>query len=162
MKTLLAVAIITAASSTSLMAAPWTAWSGEIDGATVHQAYQTDTGTGFELTYTCNNDTRSQQITIIGAERYEEGADYAPEVPAVVTVDTQTFDFLDFRFEKNRRGYLAVVAVPEGQALDFNALVNAMSRAQVSVSVVYFDKSMRFAAEGASNAIEAARTACGV
>jgi len=156
--TALAAIVLT---TTPALAAPWNAWSGEIGGETIFQAYQSDPSTGYELNYSCNPSTGAEQITITGAERFDAGADYAPEVPVVLQVDTTAIDYVDFRFEA-ARGYLTVKASAEGQSGNFDGLIDALSLAQASIAIAYFDKSMSFSAEGAKEAIESTRSGCGV
>ncbi len=136
------------------------------------EASQIDPTGRFALVYGCSSKSKVRYVRVYTSEAFEDTTSYAPEVPLKLSIDGKPAGEFSFRFQK--MPHFARVQGARGRSLEtvdmiawndtknLDRLLAAMRNAKSSISVSYFDKSMRFATEPANANFGNVDTQCGV
>lgn len=138
------------ATAFAAQAAPWRVDSYTINPGTFHDAVQYDSTEDFVLVVQCHEESGVFDLYVESPYDWEEGASYAPEVPAVVTVDGVEVTDVMFRFDERQiiEGITADNTTPA-----FTALLERLLTATGEIRLDYFDRSATFSAEGIEEAL---------
>jgi len=141
--------------ATPALAEPWSFEAVEdADGLAGLTAYQWDeTIDNVVLGYECDALFGFEALYVQTEEMFEDGADYAAEVPTTFTVDGEAIEITGMF--QNRGGYLFTyydVLDVEG----FSDLFDRLVAADDTIGVSLFNKSYSFSAEGAGDALKLA------
>lgn len=150
---------IAALSVSAAQASAWSVDSYTIDPGTFHLAAQSDSTGNFALVVQCHEETGEFEIYIESPFDWEEDASYAPEVPAVFTIDGTEISDVLFHFD-DRQIVEGIVAKPAGQEMAFELLLEAIGEARDSIGFSYFDRTGTFSTEGADDALTGLLFAC--
>lgn len=143
--------------SSPAMAAPWSVDSYTIDPGTFHSAVQYDAAGDYVLVVQCHEESRVFELYVESPFDWETDASYAPEVPAVLTIDGVEVTDVMFYFDDRQMG--------EGIRADnntaaFKALLERLLAAKQPIELSFFDRSTAFSAEGIDDALHALVGSC--
>lgn len=158
MKLLLAasVAILT---STSVQAAPWRVDTLTLTSGVLHSTVQFSDDGDYALVIECMAGGGDFTIYVESPFDWEDGASYAPEVPATLIVDGAAISNVMFHFDERQLAE-GIAAVPQGQAEAFEAMLARLHDASGPIELRYFDRAATFSAEDLGEALQTIRRAC--
>ena len=99
---------------------------------------------------------------MVEPDAWEETTSYAPAVPLTVLVDDEVAAELDFAFKKWWNGRVAVIKDDDMAAGDpvFGRATAALSNAESSIGIRYFDRDLTFSTDGVAQAILHVKESC--
>lgn len=154
---LLITASVVLATCYAAQAEPWRVDSYTIDPGTFHSAVQSDLEGAYALIVQCHEETRVFEVLLESPFDWETGASYAPEVPAVVTIND--FPMTDVMFYFDERSWSEGIRA-DNSTEAFRTLLERLLRAEGEIQVRYFDRSATFSAEGIEDALMALVGSC--
>ena len=157
MKSVLALWILCASAGTAT-AEPWTYERFDTGKVVIHSAHQVSNDGDYVLSVECT-EPRAWTVYVESPFDWEQGADYAPEVPTRIGVGETIIADVMFRFDERQLGE-GIAAYPTSQEPAFSALVFALAGAGKPIELAYFDRAGTFAPDGAHDAISAVLEAC--
>ena len=144
-----AIALLTFG-ATAAQAAPWQVESYTINPGTFHTASQSDAAEDYYLTVSCHEETGVFEVYLESPFEWELDASYAPEVPAVLTIDG--FAVTDVMFYFDDRSWSEGIRA-DNSTEAFTQLLERLLDATGEIEMSYFDRSATFSSEGIEDAL---------
>lgn len=156
MRVLLAAGLLLA-TSLAVQAEPWRLDRLRIEAGTFYSAVQFDADGDYALVVECHQETGDYQLFVESPYEWETGASYAPEVPAILTVDGVELSDVPFHFDDKQ---LMEGIRADTSAAGFRELLLRLANAGGEIRLNYFDRAATFSAEGAAEALFALDEGC--
>lgn len=157
MKPVLAAAFAVSLTASAAAAAAWKVESYTINPGTFHTAAQEDTTGDYFLVVRCHEESDVFEVYVESPFDWEPDASYAPEVPAVLTIDG--FAVTDVMFYFDDRSWTEGIRA-DNSTEQFKMLLERLLRAQDAIDLQYFDRTATFPAEGIEDALYSLAGSC--